>query len=105
MTRNRPLSLITLAALVALVALVVAGCGGGGDQATAASPAAAGSSHTIAVSDNDDLGKILVNSAGHIVYLFNKDTGSKSMCSGGGAAEWAPVPSGKPTARTRGTAG
>jgi len=104
MTRNRPLSLITLAALVALVALVVAGCGGGGDQATAASPASAGSSHTIAVSDNGDLGKILVNSAGHTVYLFNKDTGSKSMCSGGCAAEWAPVTSGKPTAGTGVTA-
>jgi predicted lipoprotein with Yx(FWY)xxD motif len=60
---------------------------------------------TIRVSDNGKLGKILVDSAGHTVYLFNKDTGSKSMCSGGCTAEWPPVTtSGKPSGGTGVTA-
>ena len=84
----------------ALAALVVAGCGGGGDQATAASSQP--SRDTINVTDNGDLGKILTDSQGRTIYLFAKDTGSMSTCSGGCAAEWPPVTtSGKPTAGNR----
>jgi predicted lipoprotein with Yx(FWY)xxD motif len=103
MTLRKPLSLLLAAAAVALVAFVVAGCGGGGNsgQASAApsnSMASAGSS-TVAVSDVSGLGKILVDSTGRTVYLFEKDTGSKSTCSGACAAEWPPVTTtGKPTA-------
>jgi predicted lipoprotein with Yx(FWY)xxD motif len=89
----------TLIFLVAagLAALVVAGCGGGGDQATAASSRP--STDTINVTDNGDLGKILTDSQGRTIYMFAKDTGSTSTCSGGCAAEWPPVTtSGKPTA-------
>lgn len=81
----------------AMAALVVAGCGGGGDQATAASSQP--SSDTINVTDNGDLGKILTDSQGRTIYMFAKDTGSKSTCSGACAAEWPPVTTtGKPTA-------
>src|SRR4051795_1280461 len=91
---------LTSLVLAAIAALVVAGCGGGGgDQATAASAAPAGGSKTINVSDNGDLGKILVDSNGRTIYLFAKDTGSKSTCSGACASDWPPVrPTGKPTA-------
>jgi predicted lipoprotein with Yx(FWY)xxD motif len=89
MTRISLLSLLAVAA----VALVIAGCGGGGgDQATAASQSTSSSSgsSTLSVADTS-LGKVLVNSNGRTVYDFAKDTGSKSMCTGGCASEWPPV--------------
>jgi predicted lipoprotein with Yx(FWY)xxD motif len=101
MTRTKPLSLLLAFAAVALVAVVVAGCGGGGDQATAASGGSnmAGGSSTIGVSDVGSLGKVLVDSQGRSVYLFEKDSGPKSTCSGACAVEWPPVTtSGKPSA-------
>jgi predicted lipoprotein with Yx(FWY)xxD motif len=102
MTRNRPLSLLTSALVVPLVALVVAGCGGGGGNATAATASpktASGGSATIGLANNGDLGKILVDSKGRTAYLFQKDTGPTSMCSGACATDWPPVTTtGKPTA-------
>jgi len=45
------------------------------------------------------LGPILVNSKGHTLYLFKKDTNGKSSCSGSCAMFWPPLLShGKPTA-------
>jgi predicted lipoprotein with Yx(FWY)xxD motif len=106
MTRNRSHFFLIPAVLVALVALVVAGCGGSGGEATAASKpkTMSGSSATVGVSDNSSLGKILVDSQGRTVYLFKKDTGSMSTCSGACATEWPPVTStSKPTAGTGAT--
>jgi len=100
-TRNNTLSLLMALAAIALAGLAVAGCGGGGDQATAASGSSttAASSGTIGVSDNGDLGKILVDAQGRTVYLFQKDTGPTSTCSGACAADWPPITTtGKPTA-------
>jgi predicted lipoprotein with Yx(FWY)xxD motif len=93
MTRTKPLSLLLAGAAIALVALVVAGCGGGDDQATAASgnSNAAGASSTIGVSNIGGLGKVLVDSKGRTVYLFEKDSGPKSTCSGACATAWPPV--------------
>ncbi|HEY6596984.1 MAG TPA: hypothetical protein VI011_23205 [Asanoa sp.] len=95
MTRN---TLIFLVA-AAMTALVVAGCGGGDNQATAASTQSGGGSKTINVTDNGDLGKILTDSKGRTIYLFEKDTSSNSTCSGACATDWPPVTTtGKPTA-------
>jgi predicted lipoprotein with Yx(FWY)xxD motif len=93
MTRRNPLSLLVAAAALALVAIAVAGCGGGDDQATAATSGsnASGGSSTVGVTDVSGLGKILVDSQGRTAYLFEKDTGSKSTCSGACAQEWPPV--------------
>jgi predicted lipoprotein with Yx(FWY)xxD motif len=45
------------------------------------------------------LGSILVNSKGHTLYLFKKDTNGKSSCSASCAKFWPPLLSrGKPTA-------
>jgi predicted lipoprotein with Yx(FWY)xxD motif len=97
--------LITRLAVVAvpLVALVVAGCGGGGSSSTSAnasSPSlrtADGSSATVNGATTG-LGATLVNSHGLTIYLFKKDTGTKSTCSGACASAWPPVrTSGKPT--------
>ena len=100
MTRPKSLTLLIAAIALALVALVIAGCGGGGDNATASpggSNPAGGA--TIGVTDVGDLGKVLVDSKGRTVYLFEKDTGPMSTCFGACASEWPPVTTtGKPTA-------
>jgi predicted lipoprotein with Yx(FWY)xxD motif len=47
------------------------------------------------------LGRILVDSRGHTLYLFQKDKNGKSACSGQCATNWPPLiaSSGKPIAR------
>jgi predicted lipoprotein with Yx(FWY)xxD motif len=98
MTRSRPLGLLTTAMVVPLVALVVAGCGSSNGSSTATANTAGGSSATVSVA-NTGLGKILVDSQGRTLYLFEKDSGTKSTCSGGCATAWPPLrASGKPTA-------
>jgi predicted lipoprotein with Yx(FWY)xxD motif len=97
MTRNRPLGLLAAAVVVPLVALATAGCGSSSDN-TPTAPAAARSSATVSVA-NSALGKIIVDSRGHTLYLFKKDAGSKSACSGACATAWPPLrASGDPTA-------
>jgi predicted lipoprotein with Yx(FWY)xxD motif len=98
MTRSRPLRLLSAAVLVPLVALVAAGCGSGSSNSTATADAAAGDTATVNVAKTS-LGNILVDSQGRTLYLFDKDTGTKSTCSGGCATAWPPLrTSGKPTA-------
>ena len=101
MTRSRPFGLLAAAAVIPLVALAVSGCGSSSDDSrspTATKPV--GSSATVSVA-NTGLGKILVDSQGKTLYLFEKDTGTKSTCSGGCATIWPPLrASGKPTAGT-----
>ena len=98
MTRSKPLGLISAAVAVPLVALVAAGCGSSGDPSTATAKAANGSSATVSVAKSG-LGKILVDSKGRTLYLWLKDSGDKSACSGGCAVAWPPLrASGKPTA-------
>ena len=94
MIRSRPVALLSGAAVVALTALAVSACGsGGGGGATAATAPpknADGRSATVRVA-NSDLGKILVDSRGRTLYLFTKDTGSTSTCTGACAAAWPPL--------------
>jgi len=93
---------------LAAIALAVAGCGGslgaqggsayggGTSQSTAAAsapaaPASNGSGAASITLANSDLGKILVNSKGQTLYLFQADKGSVSTCSGACASAWPPV--------------
>jgi predicted lipoprotein with Yx(FWY)xxD motif len=100
MTPNRTITLLAAAAAIPLAALAVAGCGGGDDEATAAPVpprTASGGPATVGVA-NTSLGTILVDSKGRTVYLFKKDSGTTSACSGDCASAWPPVPaSGEPT--------
>jgi predicted lipoprotein with Yx(FWY)xxD motif len=98
MTR-RPINLLAAAVVVPLVALAAAGCGGNGDNtSTATANTASTSSATVGVA-NTGLGNVLVDSHGKTLYLFEKDSGGKSACSGGCAEAWPPLrASGKPTA-------
>ena len=102
MNRTRSFSLIGLAA-AAIAALAVAGCGGGGGNASASAPqpkTSTGHAATVGVAGTG-LGNVLVDSQGRTLYLFAKDHGTTSACSGGCATEWPPLRvSGKPLAGT-----
>jgi predicted lipoprotein with Yx(FWY)xxD motif len=51
------------------------------------------------VANNGSLGKILVDSQGRTLYLFQADSGTKSACTGACATAWPPLRvSGKPVA-------
>ena len=106
MTRSRSMTTLAGAAVIPLAALA-AGCGGGSHTATASSspppkttsaPATAARGTTVHVAKSR-LGKILVDSRGRTLYLFKKDKGKKSACSGACAQFWPPLrTSGKPKA-------
>ena len=100
MTHTKPIAFLAAAATVPLAALSLAACGGGGNNSTASSgppKTAAGGSATVGV-ETGSLGKILADSKGNTLYLFKKDSGTKSACTGACASAWPPLrASGKPT--------
>ncbi|MER5472556.1 hypothetical protein [Streptomyces sp. NPDC002685] len=72
--------------------------GSPGSVQTARSAVSASSSATV-TTKSGPLGKILVNSKGHTLYLFQSDKTNKSTCNGDCAKAWPPLKaSGKPTA-------
>jgi predicted lipoprotein with Yx(FWY)xxD motif len=97
MTRSRCTNFLARAAIVPLAALAVAGYGGvssasvlaAPQQATKAKPA------TVRVAKTN-LGKILVNSKGRTLYLFQADSGTTSACADACAAAWPPLTSATP---------
>jgi predicted lipoprotein with Yx(FWY)xxD motif len=101
MFRMRRLLITMGAAGTALAA--VAGCGGGGSggsgssgygggsSTTSAAPTGGTSGQTIKTASVGNLGPILVDGAGRTVYLFEKDKGNQSSCSGSCASVWPPV--------------
>jgi len=99
MTRKRFIPFLAGAVVVPLTALGVV-AGGSGASVSAPATAGAAKSHTGTVNvRTTSLGKILVNSKGHTLYMFKKDKGTKSACTGACAAAWPPLrTSGKPTA-------
>jgi predicted lipoprotein with Yx(FWY)xxD motif len=64
---------------------------GGGSSTTSAAPTGGTSGQTIKTASVGNLGPILVDGAGRTVYLFEKDKGNESSCSGSCAAVWPPV--------------
>jgi predicted lipoprotein with Yx(FWY)xxD motif len=100
MTRTRSITLLVGATALAVAALAAAGCGSsGGSKASSPAPPkdASGQSSTVGVA-NEKVGKILVDSQGRTLYLFERDSGTKSACTGACAVEWPPLrATGKPT--------
>jgi predicted lipoprotein with Yx(FWY)xxD motif len=99
MTRSRTITFLAVAAVVALAPLAVSACGSSGGGATASTlpEVANGQPATVGVASGD-LGKILVDSQGRTLYLFQKDAGTKSACFGECASDWPPLrAAGKPT--------
>jgi predicted lipoprotein with Yx(FWY)xxD motif len=101
------------ALLAGVVVLLLAGCGSGGSSDNddngasgggSGSTQATGTSETsgqpadVSTTDSGSLGTILV-SDDRTLYLFEKDSGPKSACTGDCAANWPPLlTSGEPTA-------
>ena len=112
MTRSRPISLLASAAVIALVALTfVVGAHVATAGTTRPTVVIEPSVNAASVTQNSPgptvqvrrtgLGQILVDSRGRTLYLFNKDTGGKSRCSGSCAVNWPPLlATGRPTAGT-----
>ncbi len=92
MTRGRFSIYLAGAAALALTAVAVAGCGGSSSASGAAAPQTAeGHPVTVGVS-NSSLGNILVDSQGRTLYMFEKDVGTTSECTGACASIWLPLP-------------
>ena len=100
MTRTRSL-ILAVAAVVVVVVVVVVVSSGGSDNSTAnASTPKTSSGHeaTVGVASTG-LGSVLVDAQGRTLYLFEKDQGTTSACSGACAASWPPLrASGTPVA-------
>jgi predicted lipoprotein with Yx(FWY)xxD motif len=101
MTRSRFTTFLVSAAVMPLAALPIATAASGAITSSASHREATITSvakSTVEVRGTH-LGKILVNSSGRTLYLFKKDSGGKSACTGACAKFWPPLrASGKPTA-------
>jgi predicted lipoprotein with Yx(FWY)xxD motif len=97
MTRSRRITLIPGLAVVAVFALALAGCSSA-SQANGSTPRSnSGEQGTVDVATSG-LGQILVDSQGRTLYLFAKDTGTQSECTGACASAWPPLrATGNPT--------
>jgi predicted lipoprotein with Yx(FWY)xxD motif len=96
-TRSNSITFVASLAALPLAAVALAGCGGSKASASARPMTADGRPATLGVANNG-LGKILVNSQGRTLYLFQKDTGTNSTCTGACAQNWPPLrATGKPT--------
>jgi predicted lipoprotein with Yx(FWY)xxD motif len=77
------------AAAIPLAVLAIAGCGGA-SAAPAPPTTKDGRPATLGVA-KEGLGNILVDSQGRTLYLFQKDTGTTSTCTGACAGSWPPL--------------
>jgi predicted lipoprotein with Yx(FWY)xxD motif len=90
MRHSKRIGVLAATAAIPLTALAISACGGG-SGATAPPTTASGQPATIGLANEGNLGKILVNSQGRSLYLFQKDVGTKSECAGACAAAWPPL--------------
>jgi predicted lipoprotein with Yx(FWY)xxD motif len=91
MTRSRSISFLAGAAALAIGALTVGGCGGSSASRSTVPPTTNdGRPATVGVATGG-LGQILVNSQGRTLYLFQKDSGTTSACTGPCATFWPPL--------------
>jgi len=83
MTLRRSITFLAGGAVLLLTALAVAGCGGSGKASAPSIPptTASGVAATVSV-ENAGLGNILVSSQGRTLYMFSRDSGTMSACSG-----------------------
>lgn len=91
---------VRMAVPVAALAAAATACGGSGGahahrpavpMAATSAPNTSNEGGTIATAKVGNLGQVLVDGEGRTVYLFEKDQGGKSSCSGACAAVWPPV--------------
>jgi predicted lipoprotein with Yx(FWY)xxD motif len=92
MTRSKPITVLALAAAVPLFGSSMSAATASQAPRTTTSARVA----TVRVA-HSRLGKILVDSRGHSLYLFKKDSRTKSACFGACATFWPPLRASKPT--------
>jgi predicted lipoprotein with Yx(FWY)xxD motif len=102
---KRRLAIGAAPAALAAIAVVAAGCGGGSQSGTTGPGyAAAGSARSATVATvsaaKTKLGTVLVDGRGRTLYLFEKDKGTASSCTGACASIWPPL-----TTAAKGVAG
>lgn len=76
---------------LAAVALIAAGCGGSSSSSSSTSGSSEGKPTTVSATEVSELGSVLVDSKGFIVYSFGKDQGTTSSCYGACEQAWPPV--------------
>jgi len=89
--------LIALGSGAAAIAAVVAGCGGPlgtGANASYAPAAATAPAAAKVTTRQTKVGRVLADGRGRTLYLFEKDKGTTSTCSGACAAVWPPLTTG-----------
>jgi predicted lipoprotein with Yx(FWY)xxD motif len=99
MTRSRCTRFLARAAIVPLAALAVAGYGGVSSASVSTAPQEATKAKpaTVRVAKTN-LGKILVNSKGRTLYMFQADQGTTSACNDACAVNWPPLENAAPKA-------
>jgi predicted lipoprotein with Yx(FWY)xxD motif len=95
---KRRLTIAIAPAALAGIAIVVAGCGGGSPTAAKAGGYAAGATRAPArgatiTTEQTRLGTVLVDGQRRTLYLFEKDKGTTSRCTGACASVWPPLTS------------
>jgi predicted lipoprotein with Yx(FWY)xxD motif len=101
MRRNTRIGALAATAAVTLTALAIGACGGGGSATITLPKTAGGKVATVGLANEGNLGKILVDSQGRSLYLFQKDIGTTSECAGACATAWPPLRvTGKPVVGT-----
>jgi predicted lipoprotein with Yx(FWY)xxD motif len=91
MGRTKPSILLGTAAFGLLAGLAATGCTSSNASPASAPPSTAnGPAATVDVAKTG-LGNILVDSHGRTLYLFQKDSGTTSACTGACAAAWPPL--------------
>jgi predicted lipoprotein with Yx(FWY)xxD motif len=92
-TRIRSVLFLVGAAGVLLATLVLVGCGSGPSATAQAAPPKAKSAPPaiVSVANDGKLGQILVDSQGRTLYMFSKDSGTTSACTGACASFWPPL--------------
>jgi predicted lipoprotein with Yx(FWY)xxD motif len=78
-------------ALLAAAAALAAACGSGGTATGAPAAKQPAGAVVLRSTDTATLGKILTDGNGRTLYLFKKDTGPQSNCTGACATDWPPV--------------
>jgi predicted lipoprotein with Yx(FWY)xxD motif len=82
--------------VVLVAAAVLAACGSDGSTSTAsgdgttttAAPAASSGKASVSTASSDEYGTILVDGDGRTLYLFEKDQGTTTACSGPCVSNW-----------------
>ena len=103
---KRKVSILIAAAATFAIALVSTACGSSAYSAGGyGSPPAASTTTRVAAATvgvrHTSLGRVIVDSKGRTLYLFEKDTSRRSACSGQCAQFWPPLLThGTPVART-----